>query len=183
MQLKGNEANSRAETTITIACIPVYTWGRISLAHTSSSHRETNQGSHTKKKSEINTEVHPKFSGSHPKPKTTITSERKPAPSKLLPQPHGPCPKPWGGSDSHQSWKNSNLHLAPTTPSPVLLPTRVVAASTSWGRRDSCLLQFQFSAQSYWAQKDYIGMFPYKDMPSRPSKVTKSPNFIEIKLK
>ena len=25
-------------------------------------------------------------------------------------------------------------------------------------------------------------MFPYKDMPSRPSKVTESPNFIEIKL-
>lgn len=25
-------------------------------------------------------------------------------------------------------------------------------------------------------------MFPYKDMPSRPSKVTDSPNFIEIKL-
>lgn len=29
---------------------------------------------------------------------------------------------------------------------------------------------------------DYIGMFPYKHMPSRPSKVTESPTFIEIKL-
>ena len=29
---------------------------------------------------------------------------------------------------------------------------------------------------------DCIGMFPYKDMPSRPSKVTDSPSFIEIEL-
>lgn len=108
----------------------------------SSSHRETNQGSHTKKKSEINTEVHPTFSGSDHIPNQRLPSHLRE--TQLLQNsyssPVGPAPSPDMAMTATNHGKNFNLHLALTTPSPVLLPTKVVAASTSWGRHDPCLL-------------------------------------------
>ena len=102
MQLEGNEANSRAETTIVIACIPVYTWDGIRLAqgcdtNPSSPNTGSNQGAYPRGKMKPTQKYSPKPQAqatSQTKAKTTITPGRNLDSSKLLLQPHGPCPSP-----------------------------------------------------------------------------------------